>query len=197
MSSEFTHAPAAAPAPGVLDWFYGVLFRPREVYATWPLDHAHSAAALAVLLVAVIGGFTSAGAGAGAVVLGFATWLGWLVLGWFTSTALMFVIGRVMTRQGEFMPLLAATGLAFLPMILAGPMTAIAKFGKVGLVIGTIGELAVLIWYLRLLLAAVKGVMGLTTGQAVIALVIAELTVAAVPWLLFTLGIMSLVLAFT
>jgi hypothetical protein len=194
MSSELT-TPQAAPAPGVLDWFYGVLFRPREAFATWPIDRAQGAAGLSVLLVALIGGFTSAGTGGDAVVLGFFTWLGWLVLGWFTSTALLFVIGRVMRQQGEFLPLLSAIGLALLPMILVGPLHAVAAFAGIGTAIGVLGELAVFIWMLRLVVAAVKGVMGLSTGQAVLAIVIAEATLAAIPWLLFSLGIMSLVLA--
>lgn len=192
MSSDVTTPQAA---PGVLDWFYGVMFRPATVYATWPLERAPGAAGLAVLLVALIGGFTSAGAGGGAVTLGFFTWLGWLVLGWFTSTAMLFVIGRLMRPQGEFMPLLAAIGLAMLPMIFEGPLAAFASFGRFGAAIAALGSLAVFIWTLRLVVAALKGVMGLRTGQAVLAMVISELILAAIPWMLFTLGIMSLALA--
>jgi hypothetical protein len=152
-------------------------------------------AVLAVLLVALIGGFTSAGTGGGAVVLGFFTWLGWLLLGWFGSTAMLFVIGRIMRQEGEFMPLLAAIGLALLPMILEGPLAAFASFGKFGVAIAALGSLGVFIWSLRLVLAALKGVMGLRTGQAVLAMVVAELIVAAIPWMLFSLGFMSLMLA--
>jgi hypothetical protein len=195
MSSEVTTPQQAAPAPGVLEWIYGVLFRPREVFSSWPLDRAQGVAALVVLLVAAIGGYTSAGNGAGAVMLGFFTWLGWLVLSWFLVTGLVFVIGRILKPHGEFLPLLSAIGLAYLPMIFGGPLAALAGFGKFGLAIAVLGELGIFIWTLRLLLAAIKGVMGLSTGQAVLTLVVAELTFAAVPWMLFTLGVMSLALA--
>jgi hypothetical protein len=197
MSSEVTTPQQAAPAPGVLEWIYGVLFRPREVFSTWPLDRAQGVAALVVLLVAAIGGYTSAGTGAGAVMLGFFTWLGWLVLSWFLVTGMVFVIARILKPQGEFLPLLSAIGLAYLPMIFSGPVAAMAGLGKFGLVIAVLGQLGIFIWTLRLLLAAIKGVMGLSSGQAVLTLVVAELTFAAIPWMLFTLGIMSMALAFS
>ena len=194
--SSASHAPeAVTPSPGVLEWFYGVLFRPREVFSTWPLERAQGPAALAVLIVAAIGGYTSAGAGAGAVMLGFFTWLGWLVLAWFMLTGLVFVIGRIIRPQGEFLTLLSAVGLSLLPLIFSGPLAAVAAWGAFGTAIAVLGQLVLFIWTLRLLLAALKGVMGLSTGQAILALVVAEVMLAVVPWMLFALGLMSIALA--
>ena len=194
MNSEVTQS---APTPGVLEWFYGVLFRPRETFATWPVEQAQGAAGLAVLVVSAIGGYTAAGAGAGAVMLGFFTYLGWLVFVWFTLTAMLFVIARILRPQGEFLPLLAATGLSFLPGIFWGPLAALAGWGSLGLALSVVGRLVLFGWWIRLLLAALRGVTGLSTGQAVLALVVAEVTLAAIPWTLFSLGLMSLVLAFS
>jgi hypothetical protein len=182
-------------APDVLTWYYGILFRPKETLATYRLDKALGAAGLAVALVAVIGGYVSAGGGASTVMLGFFTWLGWLLVSWLVLTSLVFVIGHVMKRKGEFGALLASTGLAYLPLLLLGPLNAVASWGVFGTAVAALGMIAVFLWWVRLLVAAVRQVMQLSTAQAVMAIVAAEVVLVGLPWLLFTLGVMSLALA--
>jgi hypothetical protein len=185
----------AGLAPDVLTWYYGMLFRPRESLATYRLDKALGAAGLAVALVAVVGGYISAGGGAATVMLGFFTWLGWLLVSWLVLTALLFVIGRIIHRKGEFGALLAATGLAYLPLLLFGPLHAVANWGVLGKALAAIGMIGVFLWWVRLLVAAVRQVMQLSTAQAVMAIVAAEVVMVGLPWVLVTLGIMSLALA--
>jgi hypothetical protein len=182
-------------APDVLTWYYGILFRPKEAYGTWRLDKALGSAALAVALVAVIGGYGSAGGGAGTVLLGFFTWLGWLVVSWLLLTSLLFIVGRIIRRKGDFGALLAATGLAYLPLIFLGPLHAVAGWGAFGTALAALGAIAVFLWWVRLLVAAVRQVMELSTAQAVMAIVAAEIVIGVLPWLLFTLGVMSVALA--
>ena len=190
---DFQAAPP--PAPQGLELLYGVLFRPTATYQALGPDAPMATAGGVVLVVALVAAFAMAPPEPGAVGLSFFIALGWLFLSWLLLTGPLFVVSRLLGGRGELPALMAATALAFLPFVLIGPMAAFAGMGKVGVLLAASFFVGAVIWWLRLVQAAVRGCMGLTGGQAVMALVGTELLLAAVPGLYVTLWVLTLVLA--
>lgn len=176
-----------------LDLFFGVLFRPRVTFFEVPLDRSLGQGLLVLVLVAVINAFASEVHGVGMVVLAFLTWLGYLMLAWAVLTAVLFVVTHLIRPQGKFVDLLAATALSFLPWILEGPLHVVSRWGTGGLTVAAIGTIAVFVWFFKILLAAVRGATGLTSAQAVTALVLSELVLVGVPLLFMLLGTLLVV----
>lgn len=195
MATNELFAPPPAPAPTGLDLLYGVLFRPTATFKATGAETPLAMGAAAMLAVAVVMGFAFAPQRPGAVVLASLIALGWLFLSWLLLTGSLFIVGRFMVGRGEVQPLMAGTALAFLPFILVGPMAAFAGWGRGGVLLAAIFFVAAVMWWLRILQAAARGIMDLTSGQAVLAIVGMELLLAAVPMTYMTLWIMTLVLA--
>lgn len=166
-----------------LDVLYGTFFRPTATLA----EHATPrAAAVAILLVGVVWGFSLAAGQPQLLAFGFFVALGWVLWLWLASSTGLFLAARALYRTGEFQPISSAMGLAMLPWILVGPLHVLSKLGTPGMALAAVGYLALSIWWLRLLLIGLKGATGLSGSQAVWAMVAAELLAVAVPmgWLL-------------
>lgn len=186
-------APPERTDRGGLALIYGVLFRPRDTFWEIPLDRSLGRGVLVLVLVAAINAFASEVRGIGMLLLAFATWLGWMTLGWLVLTAVLFVVTHLLRPTGKFTDLLAATSLSFLPLILEGPLHVVSRWGNGGLTVAAIGTVAVFIWFFRVLLAGVRGATGLTSAQAVTALVLSELVLVGVPLLFMTLATLMIV----
>lgn len=186
-----------APQPGVLELFYGVLFHPKATFEAAPLDRLVGQGCLAIALVAAISALTAGGTGLGGLLLAFFSALGWLIVLWLVLSALVFVIARTWRPQGEFVPMLAATALSMLPWVLQAPLGVLYGWGPVGTAIAGLGSLALFIWWLRILVAAVRGVTGLATGQTILVLVLADVLIAATPLVMLALGLLSLAAIFS
>lgn len=191
MSSETTAL--RDDPPGGLALLYGVLFSARETFAVAPLERSLGLAAGVVAMVAFVGAASGAAVGGGMLFLSFLTWLGNLVISWLVLTGVLFVVSRIIRAQGDFVPLLAATGLAFLPWIFLGPLAVFGRWGTVGMAIAAIGLIGVFVWFIRTLVAGVRGATGLSTAQSLMALVATELVLVVLPAAAFTLMIMGLV----
>lgn len=194
MATHELFAPEPPPAPAGLDVFYGVLFRPTETFRALGADTPLGLGAAAMLAVAVVIGFAFAPQRPGAVVLAIVIALGWLFLSWLLLTGSLFIVGRLMVGRGEIQPLMAGTALAFLPFLLVGPMAAFSSFGRWGVLLAALFFVAATLWWLRILQAAARGIMDLTNGQGVMAIVGMELLLSAVPMTYMTLWILTLVL---
>lgn len=194
MATNELFAPEPPAAPAGLDLIYGVLFRPRETFRALGTEAPLGMGAIVMLAVAVVMGFSFGPQRPGAVVLATLIALGWLFLSWILLTCSLFIVGRFMVGRGEVQPLMASTALAFLPFLLVGPMAAFAGWGRPGILVAAIFFVAAVMWWLRILQAAVRGVMDLTNGQAVMAIVGMELLLAAVPMTYMTLWFMTIVL---
>lgn len=191
MSSETTAL--REDPPGGLALLYGVLFHARETFATAPLDRSLGLAAAVLALVAFVGAASGAAVGGGMLVLSFLTWLGNILISWLVLTGVLFVITRIIRAEGDFVPLLAATGLAFLPWIFLGPIAVFGRWGTVGMAIAAIGVIGTFIWFIRTMVAAVRGATGLSTAQSLMALVATELVLVVLPFAAFVLTMMGLV----
>lgn len=194
MATNELFAPEPAPAPAGLELFYGVLFRPAATFKALGADAPLGMGAVAVLAVAATMGFAFGPHRPGGVVLAMFIALGWLFLSWLVLTGSLFIVGRLMVGRGELPPLMAGTALAFLPFLLVGPMAAFAGWGRGGVLLASIFFVGAVLWWLRILQAAVKGLLDLTNGQAVMAIVGMELLLAAIPMTYMTLWIMTLML---
>lgn len=187
MSSEL-HAPDRG-----LSLLYGVLFRARETYAVAPLERSLGLAGVVIALVAFVAAASGAAVGGGMLVLSFFTWLGYLLITWLVLTGVLFAILRLLKSQGELVPLLAATGLAFAPWLLAGPLAVLARLGTAGKALAAVGAIAVFVWFVRTLVAGVRGASGLSTAQSLLALVLTELVLVGLPLAAAVLSVMGLV----
>lgn len=185
--------PPERSARQLLDLFFGVLFRPRATFWEVALDRALGQGVGVILLVAAINAFASEVKGIGMLVLAFLTYTGWLALGWLVLTGVLFVVTHLLKPQGKFTDLLAATSLSFLPLMFEGPLHVISRWGTPGLTIAAVGTIGILIWFVRVLLAGVRGATGLTSGQAVTALVLSELVLVGIPLLFMLLGTLLVV----
>lgn len=195
MATNELFAPEPPAAPAGLDLIYGVLFRPGETFRALGADAPLGMGAAAMLAVAVVMGFAFGPQRPGAVVLTTVIALGWLFLSWLLLTGALYLVGRFMAGRGELQPLMAGTALAFLPFLLVGPMAAFAGWGRPGVLLAAIFFVAAVMWWLRILQAAARGIMDLTNGQAVMAIVGTELLLAAVPMTYMTLWILTFMLA--
>lgn len=194
MATNELFAPEPPPAPAGLDLIYGVLFRPAATFKALGAEAPLGMGAASLLAVAATMGFAFGPPRPGGVVLTMFIALGWLFLSWLVLTGALFVVGRLIAGRGELQPMMAGTALAFLPFLLVGPMAAFAGWGRGGVLLAAIFFVAAVLWWLRILQAAVKGLLDVTNGQAVMAIVGVELLLAAVPMTYMTLWIMTLVL---
>jgi len=195
MTTEtFMPGDAAGPAPTGLELVYGVLFRPTATFAALGSEAPLAAGAGAMLTVAAVLAFAMGPQAPHKVAITMLIALGWLFLTWLLMTGALFIVGRLMVGRGEIQGLLGGTALAFLPFILVGPMASFSGMGHWGKLFGACLFVGAVLWWLRLLAAAARGNMGLTSGQGVMAIVGMELLLAAIPMTYTTLWFLSLLM---
>lgn len=194
MATNELFAPELAAPPTGLDVIYGVLFRPTETFRALGNETPLGLGAVAMVAVAIVLGFAFAPQRPGAVVLAVVIALGWMFLSWLLLTGSLYIVGRLIAGRGEIQPLMAGTALAFLPFLLVGPMAAFSGWGRGGVLIAAIFFVAAVAWWLRIMQAAARGIMDLTNGQAVMAIVGMELLLSAVPMTYLTLWLLTFML---
>jgi hypothetical protein len=181
-----------------LDFIYGAFFRPRETFIQQ--SPTLRAAVAVVLLVGMVSAFDMTGGKEGLLPIALLTALGWLIWSWLGVSAGVFLVVRAFYRRGEFHSLCAAVGLAMAPWILLGPVHVLYHFGVVGAVLATICVIGLFIWWLRLVVLAVRGAGELSARQALWALAATEIMAISLPlaWVVlmslsFGLGIAQLI----
>lgn len=185
---------APGPAPTGLELVYGVLFRPTATFAALGPDAPLAAGAAAMLTVATVMGFAMGPQAPHKVAIAMLIALGWLFISWILMTGSLFIVGRLMVGRGEIQGLMGGTGLAFLPFILIGPMASFAGMGHFGKLFGACLFVGAVLWWLRLLQAAARGNMQLTSGQGVMAIIGMELLLTAIPMTYTSLWFLTLLM---
>jgi hypothetical protein len=177
--------------PSVLEWFYGVLFRPRETFALEALPQALGAGLWAIALAALFGTLTFGAPGTAWLPLAFGVTFAWDVVGWLAISCLLYLVTRLFTGQGELKAFLASTALAGLPWLFLAPFYGLRAWGTGGQWLAALAISALFLWWAWLVLKAVGGSTGLGLGRSFAAVVIAIGLVAALPFVLGTLGILG------
>ena len=174
---------AAATAASILESFYGALFRPRSTFLQ-PLPMG--AAGLVVLGVGLVWAFIGGGGDPDLLPLSLFASLGWIVWSWLGLSISFFLVARVLYDKGDFYDLCAGVGLAFAPLLLAGPAAVLERLGSHGPQLAAAVDVALMVWSLRLVLLAIRGGARLTGAQAVWTLAATELIAVGLPvaWLL-------------
>ncbi|MEB3330113.1 MAG: hypothetical protein VKQ33_12860 [Candidatus Sericytochromatia bacterium] len=191
--SDVPVGPAEATGgPRGLALLYGVLFEPAAAFGAWGSELPLGPALGALLLVASQLALVGAKGSLASLALGFAVWVGWLLLGWLVLGSGLYVVASVLGGRGNIHGVLAGVAFSFLPLVLVGPLVTLAGWGAGGLAGAGLGMLMVLVWGGRVLHAAVVATMALGPRAASMALVGAELVLAGVPLTLYALLVATL-----
>lgn len=171
------------PPLGPVEVAYGILFEPVNTFkaltsAPPPLGLVLATVLGAPVVVALAAGGSLAPAIAGAA---------WYLLWWLVSTAVLALAAELFGGQGRARDLLLLLGLTRLPALLAAPLQLLAPASPA---LAVLGQVAVALWALVLAGLAVRENYGLSTGQAVAALVV---PVAAVVLLALVAGVAAAV----
>lgn len=169
-----------------LETLYDVLFSPgaamRRIAERRPLGQALAAFFISVLIPA------------GAVyfalqAMGYAKAAGFVVAAhtaarlvvWFVGSAVLSLIAELYGGRGTAVGLFTAMGFAHLPGIFLVPLSVAAMLLPAGLagIVFAVGALALLLWALALVAAAIAGAHGLGMAKAVLVLVTPLLTLGA------------------
>lgn len=186
-SLKMSHVPILAAV-------YGILFRPHETFDALA-DEISLGVALFVL--AALGGilaFTVAPVGVPALLLTWAVFTGWLVFVWALLSGLVYLVGSILGGRGALSGVMGAVAYAFVPLMLLAPIAAWSATGGSSTGVAA-ALLAVVLWWGRVLHAAVCGSMRLSGTQATFALLGAELAVVGIPAAYVALIVGTLVLS--
>lgn len=181
-----------SPRPRGLELIYGALFRPDATLDGATMERAFGVGLGVVALLGAVYALTAGVTGVAGTFLAFLTYVGWTLLFWLVPTGALFVVTRAMRREGEIGALLAATALSMLPFLFAAPLAVVGQWGTFGAVVALIGLIGVVVWSVRILLAGIRGVTGLSTGQSVLALFVSQTILMTLPLLMLVLTVMSI-----
>lgn len=195
--------------PAEAEQLLSALQRPRRSPWAWcvqPLERMQIRHALVVSTVVAMGGLILSRAGirfdgaldahvvAAPVGLGVALFD--QLLAWPVTAAIIWLVARPLARQGRYVDLLAAVGLARLPLLVLGALAALVDVpaGEVptaptpGLLILAFGSLPLLAWFFTLLVTGLRTATGLRGGRlalaSILAIVLAEAATRALLWLI-------------
>ena len=180
--------------PDGLAALYGVLFRPQGTFDAWGDEAPLGAAFFLLAALSVVLALALAPSGIGALVLTWAVLVGWLTFVWLLLSSLAYVVGSLLGGRGALPGVMGAVAFAFSPLMLLAPVGAWWWSGGPAVAVG-VATLAVLLWWGHVLHAAVRGSMGLTSTQATLAILGAELAAVGIPAAYVLLLVLTLTLS--
>ncbi|MCL6478787.1 MAG: YIP1 family protein [Peptococcaceae bacterium] len=197
--------------PGFLELIYGILFDPvktfQRIAASPPLKNVVLIFSLVKVLSVLVGGYLAAkfmfagltgGVPAGLDKLFRCTAPVMAVFGlvyeyvkWFVYSGLLYFLAELSGGRGRAVGALTATGLASLPTLLALPVQILAAVlggtGGMAWFVNILLSLAVLVWGVVLVIIGVRETQRLSTGSAVMVVLIPAVTLAVLAVIMLVL----------